>query len=137
MAKKIKPPKIETTVSINNKKSEINYPIFCFKYFSKKSLEKCSINQMKSFFDRLQRLSELGWHEISKSGRHNYGFEYLPKDQIKYALPSFITPDVEKVMVFRYNNTNHPFIAHRSSINSNVLHVLLIEANFGDIYDHQ
>lgn len=134
--KKIKQPKVCTKISNIHKKSEIDYPIFCFKYFQQDSLAKCSNEQLKSFFDRLRRLGELGWNEIHKSGRHDYGLEYLPIKKIKATLPAFITPDVEKIAVFRYNNTNNPFIAHRSSIDGNVLHILLIEANFGDVYDH-
>lgn len=111
----------------------IDYPVFCFKYFQKECLKSCSESQIKNFFDRLQRLGELGWKEINKSGRHDYGWEMLPTDQIKKKLPSFITPDISRLMVFRYNNDNYPFVAHR---NGNILHILLIEANFGDVYDH-
>ena len=132
MGKKIKKPIPNTRVS-KDKKSDLNYPIFCFKHFQNKTLDKCSEKQLKSFFDRLQRLGELGWDEINKGGKHNYGWETLSVKIIKHTLPAFVTPDVEKVYVFRYTNDNHPFIALRSD---NIIHILLIEANFGDIYDH-
>ncbi len=132
MGKKIKQPKANATVSAN-KVLEVDYPIFCFKHFQYKSLAPCSENQVKQFFERLTRLANLGWKEIQKSGRHDYGWEFMPTKNIKCALPPIVTPDVEKVYVFRYNNNNNPFIALRQG---NIIHILLIEANFGDIYDH-
>ncbi len=113
--------------------STIDYPVFCFKYFQKECLNECSESQLKNFFDRLQRLGELGWNEIKKSRRHDYGAEMLPVSSFKKKLPPFITPDIPRLMVFRYNNENYPFVAHR---NGNILHVIFIEANFGDVYDH-
>lgn len=135
MVKKIKKPLVDTSVSLN-KKSEVSYPIFCFKHFQISSIKNCTKEQLYSFIDRIHRLAELGWNEISKGGRHNYGWEQLPVDAIKCKLPTFITPEVNKVMVFRYNNANNPFIALRSENDRNLLHILLIEANFGDIYNH-
>lgn len=132
--KKIKIPCAETSIGKRNlTEVSIDYPVFCFKYFQKECLKICSESQIKEFFDRLQRLGELGWKEINANGRHDYGWEMLPTDQIKKKLPPFITPDIPRLMVFRYNNENYPFIAHR---NGNILHILLIEANFGDVYDH-
>ncbi len=132
-SKTIKRPKVETSIDINRKKPEIDYPVFCFKHFQKENLKNCSQEQLRSFFERLQRLGELGWKEIQSSGKHDYGFELLPRDLIKPQLPLFVTPDVEKFWVFRYNNANNPFIAIR---NENTLHIIFIEANFGDIYNH-
>lgn len=134
-SKKIKKPFIDTSVSLS-KKSEVTYPIFCFKHFQKTSIENCTQTQLFSFIDRLQRLAELGWNEINKGGRHNYGWEHLPVSSIKCKLPQFVTPEVAKVMVFRYNSANNPFIAIRSESERNLLHILLIEANFGEVYDH-
>lgn len=131
-SKRIKQPQIDDSVSIS-KTTEVDYPIFCFKYFQHKTLKPCTEKQVKNFFERLSKLGQLGWSEIKRSGRHEYGWELLPKKSIKCELPRIVTPEVEKVYVFRYNNDNNPFIALRSG---SVLHILLIEANFGDIYDH-
>lgn len=131
---KVKKPKVD--ISVEKRVSgeySIDYPVFCFRYFQKECLKSCSESQIKDFFDRLQRLGELGWNEINKGGRHDYGWEMLPVEQIKKTLPPLITPDIPRLMVFRYNNANYPFVAHR---NGNILHILLIEANFGDVYDH-
>lgn len=70
----------------------------------------CSESQIKEFFDTLQRLKELGWKKINTNGRHDYGWGMLPTDQTKKKLPPFITPDIPRLMVFRYNNENFPFI---------------------------
>lgn len=130
--RKIKIPEVDVAISLT-KTTEVDYPIFCFKYFQQDTIVGCSEIQVKKFFERLQKLAELGWKEIQRNGRHNYGWELLPINQIKHQLPSIVTPDVEKLYVFRYTNANNPFIALR---NGNVLHVLMIEANFGDIYNH-
>lgn len=130
--KKIKQPKASAAVS-TSKVLEIDYPIFCFKHFQYKSLVPFSEDQVKKFFERLTKLANLGWKEIQKSGRHNYGWELMSTKSIKCVLPPVVTPDVEKVYVFRYNNDNNPFIALRKG---NILHILLVEANFGDVYDH-
>lgn len=135
MAKKIKKPSVDTSVSLN-KKSDEQLPIFCFKHFQISSIKNCTKDQLHNFIDRLQRLAELGWNEINRSGRHDYGWEHLPISTLKCQLPQFVTPEVSKVMVFRYNNANNPFIAVRSESDRNLLHILLIEANFGEVYDH-
>ncbi|MEG1749424.1 MAG: hypothetical protein RRZ65_01725 [Tannerellaceae bacterium] len=134
---KCKVKKPNTDISIEKRalgELSIDYPVFCFRYFQKECLKSCSESQVKDFFDRLQRLGELGWNTINAGKRHDYGWEMLPVKQIKKTLPPLITPDIPKLMVFRYNNANYPFIAHR---NGNILHVLFIEANFGDVYDHK
>jgi hypothetical protein len=82
---------------------------------------------------RLNKLSELGWEEIDKSAAHSYGMEPLPKSKIKQTLPPFITPDVEKLHVFRAHGDNRPFVGLQKG---KVFHVLFIESKFGDIYDH-
>lgn len=131
---KVKKPKADVTVEKRAPgEFTIDYPVFCFRYFQKECLKSCSESQVKDFFDRLQKLGELGWNEINTGRRHDYGWEMLPVGEIKKTLPLFITPDISRLMVFRYNNANYPFVAHR---NGNILHVLLIEGNFGDVYNH-
>lgn len=113
---------------------KINYPVFCFKY-----LEKVSIKNSKdhdffyNFLIRLKKLSELGWKEIAKSDRKSYGTENIPLAQIHPSKPSFLTPDVNELICFRANGDNRPFLGFR---NGNIFHVIFIEANFNDIYDH-
>lgn len=110
-----------------------SYPIFSFKYLQDVSINKT--NNHKLFYDfliRLKKLSELGWKEINKSGKHSFGKEIIPQNMIKHQLPSIITPEVN-LYAFRAKGDNHPFVGYREN---NIFHILYIEANFGDIYDH-
>lgn len=112
-----------------------NYPIFCFKYLSDRSYKDCNnVKFFKSYLNRLQRLSELGWVEIRKSDKHQYGLEKIPIINIKPATPSIITPEVTSLDVFRATGDKHPFVGHLNK--DNIFQVFFIEATFGDIYDH-
>lgn len=131
MARKIAPKTPQPQPRIGGKKDE--YPVFCFRYFDITCLKGCPQKQLQSFVERLHRLSVLGWSEIRRSGRHEYGREYLPKDAIKQVLPPIITDDVSKVMVFRYDNENHPFIGVQTE---NTIQLIALEVRFGELYDH-
>ena len=103
--------------------------------FSFKEIEPFSYTQAKNdskffidFIERLKKLSELGWQTIAKSDRHSFGFELLPIGQIKKQVDG-----VEKLIVFRATGNNHVFAGFRED---NVFHILFIEYNFGDLYDH-
>lgn len=116
------------------KNEEINYPIFCFKYLQNTSLKECESEVYKNFVERIRKLSDLGWKEIDKSARHSFGTEKIPISMIKPQLPSFVTPEVESLVCFRYTGNNLPFLGLRFN---NVFHVIYIESKFGDIYDHE
>lgn len=132
MANRIKPLiKEDKPIGLAKEKS---YPIFCFKHLQSPRKNKKRDNKL--FFqliERLQKLSELGWEEINKSDKHGYGTEKLPTAQIKPSLPTFVSPDVKELVVFRANGANKPFLGIR---NKNIFHILFIEENFGDVYDH-
>jgi hypothetical protein len=122
--------KIDTQSILNE-----NYPIFCFKYLSDKSIKKCQDYQFYfDFLMRLKELSEKGWNEIRKAPKHSIGLEPLPRCKIKPDLPPCITPDVNKLHVFRANGNNLPFVGIQIQ---NILRILFIETKFGDIYDHK
>lgn len=113
---------------------DINYPLFCFKYLSDVSIKNCT--KHKFFFDflkRLQKLSELGWDGIRKSGRHQYGLEQIPTSIIKPQIPSFVTPEVKELHAFRANGNNLPFVGLQRN---KIFHVFFIETEFDDIYPH-
>jgi hypothetical protein len=133
--KKLKPEAVPSdTISRSKLSSDFDYPIFCFKHLQTDiSINKCNEDIFKEFLKRVYKLSILGWKEIHKSPRHSYGWEKIPRNQIKPSLPSFVTPEVDFLYAFRYTGGNLPFLALR---NGNILHVIFIEANFGDIYDH-
>lgn|GEM_PF-1012502 len=90
---------------------EDDYPLFCFRYLSDKSIKSC--NKADFFIDfliRLHKLSELGWEEIRKSGRHGFGMEPLHKSKIIPKLPECVTPDVTNVHVLRSSGSNLPLV---------------------------
>lgn len=112
-----------------------DYPIFCFKHLVKKfSLDKCDNIHKKAFITRLCKLAELGFDEINKSGRHQYGNEKINRKSLKFNPPSFITDDVDFLYAYRYNGKNNPFLAYRRP-NSAILHIVAIDYNF-KAYDH-
>lgn len=113
----------------------IDYPVFCFRYLQDISIKECEYSKFfYNFLFRLKKLSELGWKEIRKADRHGFGMEKIPINKIKaQELLSIITPDVEYLSVFRANGDNRPFIGIQ---NRSVFHVLFVETNFGDIYEH-
>ena len=113
---------------------EDDYPLFCFRYLSDKSIKSC--NKADFFIDfliRLHKLAELGWEEIRKSGRHGFGMEPLHKSKIIPKLPECVTPDVTNVHVLRSSGSNLPLVGLQVGC---VFRVFFIETKFGDIYEH-
>ena len=114
--------------------SKEDYPVFCFKYLSEKSIKGCT--DYSFYFDflmRLKKLSTLGWNEIRKSPVHSFGMEPIPVGKIKPNLPACITPEIKKLHVFRASGNNLPFVGIQVQ---NVFRILFIETQFGDIYNH-
>lgn len=115
--------------------SEIDHPLFSFKYFSDVSIKDC---QDHSFFFkfilRLHKLCELGWNEIRMSHKHSYGMEPIPYYAIKPKdkLPSFVTREVE-LDVFRACGDNRAFVGLQKG---KIFYIFFVEASFGDIYNH-
>lgn len=114
---------------------DFDYPIFCFKHMHKKyDLSKCNNIHKKDFITRLTKLALLGFDEINKSGRHQYGNEKINKKSLKIKMPSFITEDVDFLYAYRYNGKKNPFLAYRRP-NSAILHIVAIDYNFS-VYNH-
>lgn len=115
--------------------ANIDYPLFSFRWLSDRSI--CNCNDAKFFLDylmRLHKLSELGWNEIRLSGRHGFGMESIPVNSIKCKnLPEIITPDVSELHVLRATGNNLPMVGLQIG---KIFHVIFIEAQFGDVYDH-
>lgn len=115
--------------------TNINYPLFSFRYFNDVSLRDC-INPkfFISFLNRLRNLSVLGWEEIRRSNRHSYGMEPIPQNQIKHIilLPSFVTREVE-LHVFRAVGDNRVMVGLQEG---KLFHVFFVEAKFGEVFSH-
>lgn len=115
--------------------SQIEHPIFSFKYLSDFSYSKCrDASFFRDFLSRLQKLSDLGWKKIALSHRHSFGTEKIDVSQIKPKgkLPPFVTDDM-KLEVFRAAGNNLPFVGLRDG---RTFHIFLIETSFGEVYDH-
>lgn len=125
----------ETVISKSDLLAKIDYPVFCFKYLNTNvSMKKCNAELLRSFLIRMNDLSNMTWQQIAQSDRHQYGWEMIPKKQIKPKLSKeIVTDDVKEVFVFRYTKDKRPFVAIKEG---KLLHVLLIEGNFGDVYNH-
>ncbi len=121
--KKIKVP------SENN--IELDYPIFCFRYLQTEP--KGDFKFYSDFIQRLKKLSSLTWNQINVAERHGFGTEKMPVKQIKPQLPRFVTPEISHLLVLRATGDNRPFLG---LLNGIIFHIIFIEEQFGDVYDH-
>lgn len=110
-------------------------PVFSFEYLEDKLLAKPKRNQdlYKDLLIRLKSLSQLGWNEINKSQRHGYGYEFIPTASFIPTMPAVITPDTDKLMVFRADGANHVFAGFRRD---DVFFIVFVEADFNQLYRH-
>lgn len=110
------------------------HPLFCLRYLHPDhAVKSAGLDRKKraAFAERLQELASQTWSQLRKSGRHSQGFEFVDAAQIRPTLHGAFA-DVDKVMVFRYAGLL-PMVGVR---NGRVYHVLAVEAQFGDVYDH-
>ncbi|MDR0845063.1 MAG: hypothetical protein LBN71_07565, partial [Tannerella sp.] len=108
--KKCSIAQIDKTDSINKSKLDgIDYPVFCFKHLQDASIKSCKDPDFfVEFLQRLKKLCELGWKEISISPRHSFGIEKIDIDQIiPTNRPAIMTPDVTSLTIFRATGNNH------------------------------
>lgn len=113
--------------------SNINYPLFSFKYFDSSNLKNITeVEFLNSFLSRLNKLSLVGWDGIRSSHRHSLGMERIPRKMIKRDLPT-LTPDVTDIDVFRATGSNKVFIGVQEA---KIFHIVMLEPEFGTIYNH-
>ena len=116
--------------------SEIEHPIFSFRYLHNDSYSNCNdASFFIKFLERLQKLSELGWKEVRIANRHGYGMEKIPIAQLNVSIKNvpFITPEVKEIDVFRSNGDNRTFVGVQKG---KIFYILFIETRFGDICPH-
>jgi hypothetical protein len=117
-------------------KAHSGYPKFCFKYLVNEPKEdpKDRPGFYAEFIVRMKKLSNLGWNSIDLADRHGFGYEKIPLARIKIKnMPSIIAPEVTNLTVFRATGDNRAFLGIRIE---DVFHIIFIEENFGDVYDH-
>lgn len=133
-------PKSKNRLVVQPEKLRLNEPekpiVFSFKYLHPTSFTK-SRNANRKFFSsfllRLQKLSELGWKQILTDKRHGFGREKIPLSEIKPRLNYSPSPEQTFLLSLRATGDNHVFLGVRQD---NIFYILFIEAEFGDIYDH-
>ncbi len=121
--------KSQNIIEIQN----FEHPIFCFKYLHNDySLEQCDDKQKVSFIQKLILLSSITWDLINKNDRLKLGYEKMPVTNLIPSCPKFITPDVEHLLVFRYQGKK-PFLGHRNRF---IFHIIFIEREYNEVYKH-
>jgi len=134
MSKKKRPNfQVQDLPYVEAASTDKQHPRFCLRYLSKSHNVSALEDKGKraDFAERLELLSQLTWGEIKMQNRHKLGFENMPVDQIRVALPDYFA-DASKVQIFRYSGLL-PMIGIRSQ---DVFHVLGLAADFEDFYDH-
>lgn len=127
--KKGREGKILSTVGIEN----FEHPLFCFRFIHKDfSLDQCSKEHRISFIEKLMKLSQVNWQDLIKCHRHGLGFEKMPMNKLKARLPASISAEFEELLAFRYHG-KRPFLGYRNRF---IFHVIFIEREFGELYDH-
>jgi hypothetical protein len=79
----------------------------------------------------LQKRAQLTWQQIMMADKYGLGTEKLPAASIKASIPAKYQ-DAKEFLVMRYDGFR-PMAGVRSN---DVFHVLWIENEFGDLYNH-
>lgn len=107
-------------------------PAFSFRHMEYRGsccLSRCDKNSKADIADTILQLSQLTWSQILSAPRKGMGKEYIPVDQFKVTLPDFVTPDVNKLMVFGFSLAGRIAGLRRND----VYHILIIG---DDLYNH-
>ena len=97
---------------------------FSFRYFCEECVDNCTIDELRAFAKRLQKLSGLTWQDLAQSHRHGLGHEKIPRAQLQVRCT--LSEDVTEVLSFRYGHGFDPMIGHREG---GLLHVLWVSHN--------
>ena len=107
-------------------------PKFCLRHLQNDyDVNNLTQSGRAAFAVALQRRSALTWTQLLMAPKHGLGKEFMPKEQIRAPIPPAFA-DADRFMVFRYDGTL-PMAGVRAG---NVFHILWIEKQYGDLYDH-
>ncbi|SDM90211.1 hypothetical protein [Allokutzneria albata] len=110
----------------------LDTPKFCLRHLQRDyDVNSLPREQQAAFAVALQRRAAMTWREIVMAPRHGLGTERIPRRSIKARIP-LAFEDSDEFLVLRYDG-KLPMAGVRAG---DVLHVLWIEKNFGDLYDH-
>lgn len=79
----------------------------------------------------MHKCAQLRWIDVHQTGRHASGSELIPASQIKAPIPPKFS-DQDKFVSIRYHG-KLPMVGVRIK---DVFHVLWVERQYGDVYDH-
>lgn len=107
-------------------------PKFCLRHLHNAyCVESLPVEKRADFAMALQHRSRMTWAQIKLADRHGMGTEKIPAKRIKASIPAeFI--DSDSFLVLRYSG-NLPMVGIRVQ---DVFHVLWIECEYGQLYDH-
>ncbi|MER3386495.1 MAG: hypothetical protein RIC81_05800 [Microcella pacifica] len=86
--------------------------------------------QCFAFLEKWAKRSQLKWSELATHSRHGLGSEKIPSHKIKPSIPEPLRQDDYKVL---RHESNLPMVGIQAG---DILYVLWIECNYGDLYDH-
>jgi hypothetical protein len=114
----------------------VNYdqesPKFCLRFLVPGfDVHASSAEKQAAFARTLQKLASFRWMDLKLAPRHAHGSELLPAREFKATIPPRFQAE-PKFMVFRYHG-NLPMAGVRVD---DVYHVLWIEPEFNQLYDH-
>lgn len=113
-------------------KSDIDYPIFCFKHLHRDyGVDMCTKDEKAALISKMATLSQLTWSQIQLAGKHGLGAEKIKRNAIKASIPSFITEDVDDLFAIRFKG-KAPIVGHKSG---SIFHVIYIDRTF-TLYSH-
>lgn len=127
-SKNIKTPEGNPQVSFDE-----YHPIFSFEYLdSEYCISRCERDDKASFADKLRILGSMTWGTIKQSGRHQAGYERIPRRIINgHIPPQIITEDVVDFIAFRFSGLKS-MVGHRKD---QLFYVIWLDRNF-TLYDH-
>jgi hypothetical protein len=107
-------------------------PKFCLHNLSAGfDVENLPKERRAAFALSLQQRAKLTWQQIMMADKHGQGTEKLPARSIRANVPRKYS-DTQEFLVMRYDG-RRPMVGVRAN---DVFHVLWIESEYGDLYDH-
>ena len=91
----------------------------------------CDKSERASFAKKLRNISQLTWQELRDSPSHGLGFEPIPREEIKQAIPVYVTEDVTSFFSFRFSGKK-AMVGYRTG---RTFHILWFDRKF-NVYDH-
>ncbi len=113
----------------DHNKSSVKYCFSCMR--SGFSVSDLQTDAKEAFLQTIERRGNLTWEQVLLDGKHGLGTEQMPSSSIIPSLP----PGWDKssdYTVLRYFG-NLPMVGWRDR---DVFHIVWVEANYGDVYDH-